>query len=151
MWFTKTSRTTKPRKSKLYKDYTMSEKALGHTIVAPVESTVAAPLPVSIRAGWTTDTALQHLLMIRDADMGRYEQRFLAQERAVEAALFSARTATEKADSASERRFESVNEFRATLKDQQSTFITRGEVYALIGVAASIAGSLGGLIGHLMR
>lgn len=46
----------------------------------------------------------------------RYEQRFTAQQEAIL-----------KADLATEKRFESVNEFRSTLKDQQLTFLPRAE------------------------
>lgn len=37
-----------------------------------------------------------------------------------------------KANSATEKRFDGVNEFRLQLKDQASTFITRGELFAWI-------------------
>lgn len=47
----------------------------------------------------------------------RYEQRFIAQQEAVL-----------KAEAATEKRFESVNEFRDTLKDQQITFATKVEI-----------------------
>lgn len=78
----------------------------------------------------------------RNADMElRQQQRFEAQTRAIEAAitaqraaidaaLVSADRATAKAESANERRFESVNEFRQTLSDQAATFITRMEAEA---------------------
>jgi hypothetical protein len=52
---------------------------------------------------------------IKEADL-RYEQRFRAQM-----------DATTKADMASEKRFEAVNEFRKTLTDQTSTFVPRNE------------------------
>lgn len=47
----------------------------------------------------------------------RYEQRFVGQQ-----------TAVDKADAANEKRFESVNEFRNTLKDQQITFASKIEM-----------------------
>lgn len=47
----------------------------------------------------------------------RYEQRFTAQQEAVL-----------KAESATDKRFESVNEFRDTLKNQQDTFATKVEI-----------------------
>jgi hypothetical protein len=61
--------------------------------------------------------ALEHRFdeKIKEADT-RYMQRFLAQ---VEA--------TTKADMASEKRFENVNEFRKTLTDQTATFVPRTE------------------------
>jgi hypothetical protein len=55
-------------------------------------------------------------------------QRFEAQEKAVAAALAAAKEAVAKAEGAAEKRFDSVNEFRGNLKDQQATFIPRTEV-----------------------
>lgn len=49
---------------------------------------------------------------------------FIAADRAVVAALESAEKAVNKAEMASEKRFSSVNEFRATLTDQAATFMT---------------------------
>ena len=57
-------------------------------------------------------------------------QRFEAQEKAVAAALAAAKEATAKAEAAAEKRFDSVNEFRAALKDQQAMLIPRVEVDA---------------------
>lgn len=83
----------------------------------------------------------EHLLAIIDAHDRRYEQRFKDSQTAVDAALAAARTAVDaaltsakeavmKAEVASEKRFESVNEFRATLSDQQSTLMPRIEAEA---------------------
>lgn len=58
----------------------------------------------------------------------QYSQRFEAQEKAVAAALSAAKEAVLKAEAASEKRFESINEFRNTLKDQQTALVTRNEV-----------------------
>lgn len=58
----------------------------------------------------------------------RYEERFHAQDRAVMAALASAERAVLKAEAAAERRFESINEFRGTLADQQRNLMPRSEV-----------------------
>jgi hypothetical protein len=69
------------------------------------------------RCEWTIDTALAHLLALREADDRRYEQRFEAQG-----------VALLKTETALERRFEGVNEFRATLADQQGRFIAKSEV-----------------------
>jgi small-conductance mechanosensitive channel len=49
-------------------------------------------------------------------------------EKAVEAALRSSEKAVAKAEVAAEKRFESVNEFRAQLADQAQTFVSRGEL-----------------------
>lgn len=72
-----------------------------------------------------------------DADL-RYQQRFdaqtkaldaalAAQKEAVQTALVAAEKATSKAEVASDKRFESVNEFRQTLTDQTATFMPRSE------------------------
>jgi hypothetical protein len=53
-----------------------------------------------------------------------------AAERAVDRALLAAEKAVIKAETASDKRFEGVNAFRATLADQQSTFISRAEALA---------------------
>lgn len=57
----------------------------------------------------------------------QYTQRFDAQEKAVAAALAAAKEAVVKAEGATEKRFDSVNEFRNTLKDQQQTLLPRNE------------------------
>jgi hypothetical protein len=50
-----------------------------------------------------------------------------AQEKAVAAALAAADRAVAKAEVAAEKRFEGVNEFRATLSDQARTLMPRSE------------------------
>ncbi len=60
----------------------------------------------------------------------RYQQRFEAQTKAIDAALLAAEKAVTKAETATERRFESVNEFRATLGDQAAKLATRLELDA---------------------
>lgn len=71
---------------------------------------------------------IQDLMAERDL---RYQQRFEAQTSAIHAALLAAEKAVTKAETANERRFESVNEFRETLSDQAATFISRVEFEAL--------------------
>jgi hypothetical protein len=88
---------------------------------------------------WTIDSALTHVLTLMDANDKRYEQRFdasqkalelglVAQKAAVEAALASQSAAVIKAEIAADKRFDSVNEFRNTLADQQRNLIPRSEV-----------------------
>jgi|ERR1043166_1354888 cytochrome c biogenesis protein ResB len=67
---------------------------------------------------------LKELINERDK---QYAQRFEAQEKAVAAAWDAAREARNKAEASAEKRFDSVNEFRNTLKDQQLTLMTRTE------------------------
>ena len=57
---------------------------------------------------------------------------FAAQEKAINAALASAERAVLKAELATEKRFESVNEFRGTLDNQQRTLIPRSEVDVMV-------------------
>lgn len=55
------------------------------------------------------------------------EAQIVSQKEAIQAALVSADKAVMKAEASSEKRFESVNEFRATLSDQQRDLATKTE------------------------
>jgi len=55
------------------------------------------------------------------------DQKFELSEKAVQAALAAQKEAIIKAENATERRFESVNEFRNTLADQQRNLMPRSE------------------------
>lgn len=67
-------------------------------------------------SGWTVDTSREDLLRVI-ADQEKYfERRLLDQQNAVKIA-----------NQASEKRFESVNEFRGQLNDQVRTFLPRAE------------------------
>jgi hypothetical protein len=81
--------------------------------------------------GWTVETSHAHILAIIEANDKRYGQRFDAQNKALEYALDASSKAVMKAESTSEKRFEGVNEFRATLADQQRTLMPRSEVEAI--------------------
>lgn len=85
---------------------------------------------------------LQHIKALLAEKDVRDQQRFDAQTTATQAALAAVKEATQaaltaakeavvKAENASEKRFEGVNEFRQTLSDQASTFISRSEFNAL--------------------
>ena len=87
---------------------------------------------------WTFGTMLSHVTAIinlndrryaseREDDDRRNEQRFLSSQLAVDNALNAAKEAVRKAEIAAEKRFDSVNEFRATLSDQQRTLMPRVE------------------------
>jgi hypothetical protein len=125
-------------------------------------TTESARVPTEPRQGWSVDTALDHVLSLLSANDKRYEQRFeasqkaldaaltaqkeattsafAAQEKAINAALASAERAVLKAELATEKRFESVNEFRGTLDQQQRTLIPRSEVDVLVkGLEEKIA------------
>lgn len=100
-------------------------------------------------SGFTVDTLHSLMNAVLNERDRRYEQRFAAQEQAVSlaltrvdkefhehlaqvrtethAALEAADKAITKSETATERRFESVNEFRAQLSDQSRTFMPRAE------------------------
>jgi len=82
-------------------------------------------------SAWTIDSAKAHLLALMAEKDKRDQQRFDAQSDAINAALQSAEKAVTKAEVAAERRFDSVNEFRDTLRDQATTFVNRAELAAL--------------------
>lgn len=63
------------------------------------------------------------------AEIARQTAR-IEDQRAVATALLSAEKAVTKAEIAAEKRFESVNEFRAQLADQALTFVSRVEAEA---------------------
>jgi hypothetical protein len=97
----------------------------------------------------------QRIRSILDERDRRYQERyeaqvkaldaaFLAADKAVQAALSSAKEAVIKAETAAERRFESVNEFRAQLADQAQTFMPRSEAETRL---ASLAEKLDDLKG----
>lgn len=67
-------------------------------------------------SGWSVDTLKEY-----------FEQRFTDQDKAVQAALLATKEAITKAETAAEKRFDGVNEFRRTLSDQTATFIPRQE------------------------
>jgi predicted mannosyl-3-phosphoglycerate phosphatase (HAD superfamily) len=98
---------------------------------------------------WTHETLREHLLQRIDSLVTLLDERYLTQTRAIDAAfaaqqasviagfaaaentaqagLTSAREASDKAEKAYDKRFESVNEFRAQLSDQTATLISRAE------------------------
>jgi hypothetical protein len=78
--------------------------------------------------GWTIETALAHALAIIASNDRRYQQQFDALEKNTAMALSGAERAVSKAETASEKRFDGVNEFRNTLADQQRTLMPRSEV-----------------------
>src|SRR5687767_13157468 len=80
---------------------------------------------------WTLDSLRQHFETLLDERDRRYAEIAEAKEKALAAALAAAKEAVQKAENAAEKRFESVNEFRAQLNDQQRTFIPRSEVEVL--------------------
>jgi hypothetical protein len=64
---------------------------------------------------------------IADERDRRYEDRFTAMDEKTSLALTSSEKAVTKAETATEKRFDSVNEFRGSLKDQAATLLPRVE------------------------
>jgi len=113
---------------------------------------LALALAVSAQSIAQTDvvarTEILHLKELLAAADRRYEQRFDAQEKAVQAALNAAKDAVNKAEQASEKRLDSVNEFRAQLRDQAGTFVTRSELW---GYFIGSTGLLLAVVGLALR
>jgi hypothetical protein len=100
-------------------------------------------VPETGRSGWTSEILLDHVLAIigeKHAQLltviagndRRYEERFASLKSENIQALSAADRAVQKAEMATEKRFESVNEFRGTLDQQQRTLIPRSEVAVLV-------------------
>lgn len=83
------------------------------------------------QSGWTTDTLNYHVTQQLNDMRVLLDERFLAQQRSIAAALLATEKAIGKAEIANEKRFESVNEFRGQLNDQTRTFLSRTEVDAM--------------------
>ena len=75
--------------------------------------------------GWTVDTLHEHLETLIREKHQQYDLRFEGIVTATQAALNAADRAVTKAETASEKRFEGVNEFRSALADQQAGLISR--------------------------
>lgn len=78
-------------------------------------------------ADWTVANLREYVLRIMDERDTQYAQRFKSQEDAVRSALISAERAVSKAETAAEKRFDAVNEFRGSLADQQRMLMPRSE------------------------
>jgi len=99
---------------------------------------IPCDMPRSPR-GWTLDTLATHLTQKIDDVEIRTQERFAlskqavdaalqASEKAISAAMAAAEKAVTKAEVAAEKRFDSVNEFRAAMKDQTANFADRDQV-----------------------
>lgn len=75
---------------------------------------------------------IENIKTLIDANDKAYNQRFENVIQATTAALNAADRAVNKAEGASEKRFDAVNEFRSTLSDQQRTLMPRAEAEILI-------------------
>lgn len=73
----------------------------------------------------------EYLLAEIAAAESRADLRFEAMKEQVTVAFQSSQRAIDKADDATEKRFEGVNEFRAALSDQATRFVTTETLQAL--------------------
>jgi hypothetical protein len=71
-----------------------------------------------------------YIITLSEERSKRYEILFHALDEKLMAIAANSEKAVNKADTATEKRFESVNEFRGQLKDQTATLMPRGEVDA---------------------
>jgi hypothetical protein len=76
------------------------------------------------------ETKIIDLRDLKAHDLQAIEQRFQLSKAAVSDALEAAKEAVNKAESATEKRFASVNEFRSTLSDQAAQLMPRAEAQA---------------------
>lgn len=100
---------------------------------------------ISLSKGWTLDAYVAHNEAMRVEAEKYMEEKFRAADKAVEAALTSAKEAVLKAEVASEKRFESINEFRATLSDQAQQFASQEKVNDLVSRFDRLEGRTTGL------
>jgi len=80
---------------------------------------------------WTLETLKAYIESMFEAQERLNQQRFEALRDTSAAAMLAATTAVTKAEAATEKRLENVNEFRNTLSDQQRNLMPRSEFEAL--------------------
>lgn len=83
------------------------------------------------REAGETVTLKEHIEAVLAAKELRDEQRYTALQTLMATELSAAEKAVHKSETSIERRFEAVNEFRATLSDQAAHFVTRSELEVL--------------------
>ncbi len=80
-----------------------------------------------------TDVSLrEYLTALISAAEARSDARFEAMKQTVETAFANSQVAIGKAEEATAKRFEGVNEFRSALSDQASSFVSRTTLDALV-------------------
>lgn len=73
---------------------------------------------------------IDNIATVIDERDRRYEDRFRAMDEKTGLALICSKEAVAKAETATEKRFDAVNEFRAALSDQAANLLTRSEASA---------------------
>jgi len=82
-------------------------------------------------SGWTTDTLHRWTIDQMAAHALLDDQRFESLEATIKVAVNSAKEAVDKAEKASEKRLDGLNELRGAMTDQSATYITRETVSAM--------------------
>jgi hypothetical protein len=88
---------------------------------------------------WSVDNLRQHFDALRAEEERRYEQRFLAQERAVAAALANAEKTADRLEDQAAAWRANANEWRAAMTDREQRFVTREAFDAQAAVLAALA------------
>jgi hypothetical protein len=78
------------------------------------------------------EARMKDLRTLIETNDKNYNQRFDFVSEATKSALSASDRAVTKAEMATEKRFDAVNEFRSTLADQQRNFIPRAEVTVIV-------------------
>ncbi len=86
---------------------------------------------------WTVATLKVFLTAMLTAQDTKNTARFESVEKQTALSLKAAEQAVLKAESAAEKRFESVNEFRNTLADQQRNLMPRSEVAVMFAAISN--------------
>ena len=81
---------------------------------------------------WTLQTLFLHFDKLFQANALLETERFMHQKERTDTALATSKEAIMKAEVSVDKRLESMNEFRATLRDQQQTYVTRAEAMTQI-------------------
>jgi hypothetical protein len=99
--------------------------------------------------GWTVETLHTHLReliaasdRVRETEIAAVRQQIEATKEAASLAQSASDRAVEKAEIAAEKRFDSVNEFRSTLSDQQRTLMPRSEAEIRFAALATMIDAL---------
>lgn len=74
--------------------------------------------------------SVENLAEVMNERDRRYEDRFTAMDEKTSLALAGSEKAVSKAETATEKRFDAVNEFRGTLSDQATNLLPRAEASA---------------------
>jgi hypothetical protein len=77
---------------------------------------------------WTVRTLREYILALLSEKDKQNEQRFQAQEAAVQSALLASERAATKSEAASEKRFENTNEWRQVVTDRDQLFARTTEM-----------------------